>query len=218
LIACAIALCCLALNQSRKSKHKIHYYAAAGGISGPMIIAAIAVVTEQFGLFVLSILALLLFCLILIPISRPVLLKDTAEDLRNFDASKPLCFSDFFSSWRSVVKLERKYGEKKTLAIHILILMGSTGLGLVIAYWFMIDIISTFHGNGLFFMLSTFAGASIGSLFSFFMNYRSIKKRLKQQQNTPVTLVGEQKFCTACGLSNAMDVRYCPRCGKKFLE
>jgi len=216
LVVCAIFLSCLMLFQAKKSKHKIHYYIAAGGTSGPIIIAAIATVMEQIGLFFLSIFALLISCSIIFAISRPVFIKDIAEDLRNFDASTPLCFNDFFSSWRSIIKLEKKYGERKTLTIHLLLNAGSIGLGLVVAYWLLIDVISTFHGNGLLFMLSCSIGASIGSFSGFFMNYRSIKKQLKQQNNLSI-LGGEQKFCTACGASKDKDAVYCPKCGKKFL-
>jgi len=215
LAACGIFLGCLMLFQSKKSKHKIHYYAAAGGMSGPIILAAIAILMEQFGLFFLSIGALLIICLILIVTSRSVFLADTAEDLQNFDASAPLCFGDFFSSWRSIVKLERKYGENKTLVIHLLLMMGFAGLGLVIVYWVMIDTVS-WPGRSFPFMPGF--GGFIGASCAFIINYRSIKKRLNQHQNTSTTLGGEQKFCTACGAPNAKEAKYCVKCGKKFLE
>jgi len=219
LAACGILLGCLMLFQSKKSKHKIHYYAAAGGISGPVILAAIAILMEQFGLFFLSIGALLIFCLISIAISRHDFLSDRAEDLQNFDASAPLCFNDFVYSWRFVVKCEKKYSERKALAIYLLLMAGLTGLSTAIMYyWVMIELIPLRGSGVLFFILPMVAIVVITSYNSFNSEYRTIKKRLNQQQNTSATLGGEQKFCTACGAPNAKDAKYCVKCGKKFLE
>jgi len=219
LVACAIFLSCTILVESRKSKHKIHYYFAAGGILGTIIVAVIAMLMDRFGLFLPSIFALLLICLISIATSRTVFLEDRAKDLRTFDASAPLCFNDFFS-WRFVVKCERKYGERKALAIYLLLMAGLTGLSAVIMYyWVMIELTPTLRGSGaLFFILPMVVIVVIFSHGSFNSEYRFIKKRLEQQQNTPTALVGEQKFCTGCGMPNVKDVRYCPKCGKKFSE
>jgi len=219
LIVCTILMCCLILFRSKKSKHKIHYYAAAGGISGPISIAVIAMLMERSGLFFLSIFTLLLICLIVIITSRTVFLEDRAKDLQNLDASAPLCFNDFVSLWHFVVKCERKYGEHKALAIYLLLMAGLAGLSAVIIYyWLMIELIPLRGSGVLFFILPMVVIIVIISYDSFNGEYRTIKKRLKQQQNTSATLGGEQKFCTACGASTAKDAWYCVKCGKKFSE
>jgi hypothetical protein len=144
----------------------------------------------------------------MIPYSRPVFLADEVEDAKNTDVSEPLRLKDF-SSWRSIPKLEKKYGEHKTLVIHLLFIMGFGSVGIVILYWVAIDAISTLPVSGLQFMLQIVIGSFAGSFGAFIINYRSVKKRLKKQQDTPITtlvsdnyavLNGEQKFCAACGL------------------
>ncbi|MCL2288207.1 MAG: zinc ribbon domain-containing protein [Candidatus Bathyarchaeota archaeon] len=94
-------------------------------------------------------------------------------------------------------------------------------------YWAMIDAISTLSVSTLQFMLPIFVGPYVVSFGVFIINYRTVKKRLKKQQDTHIAalasdkytnLAGGQKFCASCRTPNAKDVRYCPRCGEKFLE
>jgi hypothetical protein len=192
-----------------------------------MLLAAIALLMDRIGLFFLSILILFVASLVLIAVSRPVFIADAAEDVRNIDDSEPLRLKDFLSSWRSIVKLEKKYGVYKSLAIHLLLMLGLYGLSMVIIYWVMLDAIPTLHVRGLYFTLPPFTGAFIGSFIAFIMNYRSVRNRVKKQQAahtacsvvTPyAVLAGEQKFCAACGTPNCKDARYCTICGNKFLE
>jgi len=170
------------LHKTKRKLNVVDYSTAA--VFGIFVVGSLLGVVEHFILGLFTIFVGSLFCIILIPFSRENAQADVAEAMKNVDLSEPIRFRDFFS-WKFVPKLERKYGERKTLAIYIITFLCLGGVSCYLTFFLIENLILVnapgYRGTPVGSIVGAIAGSLIGSI----IGYRNTKEALKNLKNTP---------------------------------
>jgi len=162
-----------------------------------VILFSLFVVASLFwvlGHFILGIFILfiaMVYGIVIIPFSKENAKFAMEEAIKNVDATKPLQIKDLFS-WNFIPKLEKKYGEHKTLAIFITTYLCLAGVVTYVTYFLIEHLILIndpwYRGIPWPIMVGPIIGSLIGALIS----YRNAKKVLKAKVQSPSALERNQ--------------------------
>jgi len=169
------------LHKTKRKLNLVDYSTVA--IFCIFIMGSLFWVFEQFiwGLF--TIFGALILLMVLIPFSRENAKADATEAMKNVDLSEPIRLRDFFS-WKFIPKLERKYGERKTLAIYVITFLCLGGASVYLAFFLIENLILINDPWYRGMPWSSMVGAIIGSLLGSLIGYRDAKRALKNLKNT----------------------------------
>ena len=169
------------LHKTKRKLNRIDYATVA--IFCIFIMGSLFLVFGRFIWGFSTMLGALICLIVLIPFSRENAKADAAETMKNVDLSEPIRLKDFFS-WKFIPKLERKYGERKTLAIYVITFLCLGGASVYLTFFLIENLILINDPWYRGMPWSSMIGAITGSLFGSLIGYRDAKKALKNLKNT----------------------------------
>ncbi|MDR0461175.1 MAG: zinc ribbon domain-containing protein [Nitrososphaerota archaeon] len=144
-----------------------------------------------------------------------------AEDIRKVDVLEPIRFKDFFNlgGYTFLLKLDKKYGERKALAISTIRFICLTAIimpSIMYLTWYIMSLNDPWLHKEFksYVLLCAMIPTLIITAANSYRNEKKILKRAKNFLTTSKLVSYDTNFCANCGTSIKPGTAFCTNCGK----